>query len=175
MPFGLKIDEVLSMIVPVIILLIIPALDRNDKLHPLDRPGILALALIGLTWLIELSVWSAIQPGVPVNPSWATLVMLPPLVIIIAGIYVAHRSWVSVRDKALNGGKAESAKSTSWVLSKPAASIIGYVTAILTIIIIALSLALNPISDGPFIGISWGAALLLLSASIFSYFYTNYI
>ncbi len=32
------------MIVPVIILLIIPALDRNDKLHPLDRPGILALA-----------------------------------------------------------------------------------------------------------------------------------
>ncbi|ADN50618.1 cytochrome b [Vulcanisaeta distributa] len=175
MPFGLKIDEVLSMIVPVIILLIIPALDRNDKLHPLDRPGILALALIGLTWLIELSVWSAIQPGVPVNPSWATLVMLPPLVIIIAGIYVAHRSWVSVRDKALNGGKAESAKSTSWVLSKPAASIIGYVTAILAIIIIALSLALNPISDGPFIGVSWGAALLLLSASIFSYFYTNYI
>ncbi len=120
-------------------------------------------------------MWSAIQPGVPVNPSWATLVMLPPLVIIIAGIYVAHRSWVSVRDKALNGGKAESAKSTSWVLSKPAASIIGYVTAILAIIIIALSLALNPISDGPFIGVSWGAALLLLSASIFSYFYTNYI
>ncbi|MGC8544002.1 MAG: cytochrome b N-terminal domain-containing protein, partial [Vulcanisaeta sp.] len=84
MPLGLKVDAVLSMILPVIILLIIPALDRSEKLHPLDRPAITALALIGFVWLIELSVWSAIQPGVPVKPTWATLVLLPPLVIIVA-------------------------------------------------------------------------------------------
>ncbi len=177
MPFGLKIDEVLSMIAPLIILLIIPALDRNEKLHPLDRPGILALALIGLIWLIELSVWSAIQPGVPVNPSWAALVMLPPLIIVITGIYATHRSWVRIRGgNAFNGGgKAGNNKSSSWILSKSTASIIGYVTAILAIIIIALSLILSPINDGPFIGVSWGAALLLLSASIFNYFYVNYV
>ena len=174
MPFGLKVDEVLAMIVPIIILLIIPAIDRSEKLHPLDRPGILALALIGLVWLIELSVWSAIQPGVPVNPVWATIVMLPPLVIIIAGVYASYRTWLRVRSKALNGGSTGS-KSTTWALSKSAALTIGYITAILAIIVIALSVALNPISDGPYIGVSWGTALLLFSATILSYFYARYI
>ena len=174
MPLGLTADMMIGMIIPIIILLIIPALDRGEKLHPLDRPGILALMLIGLVWLIELSVWSALQPGVPVNPTWAIAVMLPPLVIIIAGIYALYRAWLRVRDKVLNGGPAMG-RSATWALSKPAALTIGYITAILAIIVIALSVALNPISDGPYIGVLWGTALLLLSATIFSYFYARYI
>jgi len=174
MPLGLKVDAVLSMILPVIILLIIPALDRSEKLHPLDRPVITALFLIGFVWLIELSVWSAIQPGVPVKPTWATLVLLPPLVIIVAGIYAIHRSWLRVRDKALNGS-TKITEGKTWVMSKSTASILSYITGILAIIIIGLSFILNPLSDGPYIGVLWGSALLLLSASILNYFYVSYM
>jgi len=176
MPLGLRYDMVLGMIVPIIILLIIPAIDRSENLHPMDRPLITALALIGLTWLIELSVWSAIQPGVPVMPLWSALVMLPPLVIIAAGIYVLNRYWLRIRGVVLNGGGAmQQRQGRSWVLSKSAASMLSYITGILAIIVIALSVILNPITEGPYIGVLWGSALLLLSASIFNYFYVLYM
>ena len=174
MPFGLAVDEILSIAVPAVILLLVPVLDRSDRLHPLDRPGLLALMLVGLTWLIELSVWSAIQPGIPVEPAWAAIVMLPPLAIIIAGVYALHRLWLRVRSDVLARSPA-SGKSSSWALGKSAAVAIGYVTAVLAIINIALSVVLDPISEGPYIGVLWGAALLSLSATVFSYFYSRYI
>jgi quinol-cytochrome oxidoreductase complex cytochrome b subunit len=175
MPLGLKFDMMLGMVAPIIILLLIPAMDRSEKLHPMDRPLITALALVGITWIIELSTWSVFQPGVPVEPSWAALVLLPPLAIIAAGIYALSRYWSRVRDVAI-GGKAEPRRrAEAWSLSKSAAFLLGSVTGILAIVTIALSVALNPTTEGPYIGVLWGSALLLLSASILSYFYASYI
>ena len=60
-------------------------------------------------------------------------------------------------------------------MSKSTASILSYITGILAIITIGLSFILNPLSDGPYIGVLWGSALLLLSASILNYFYVSYM
>jgi quinol-cytochrome oxidoreductase complex cytochrome b subunit len=176
MPFGLSKDVIIGMILPLVILLLIPAFDRSEHLHPMDRPGITALGLIGLTWLIELSVWSVLQPGVPVSPSWAAVVMLPPLLIIAVGVYAIHRFvWPKARDKALNGNAKAGEGKKEWALSKSAASALGYIAGIWAIIDIALSLALNPLAAGPYIGLLWGSALLSLSAAVFSYFYASYL
>jgi hypothetical protein len=66
-------------------------------------------------------------------------------------------------------------RAEAWSLSKSAASLLGSVTGILAIVTIALSVPLNPTTEGPYIGVLWGSALLLLSASILSYFYASYI
>ncbi|AEA13538.1 Cytochrome b subunit of the bc complex [Thermoproteus uzoniensis 768-20] len=173
MPLGLRNNMLLGAIVPLVILLLIPIFDRGEKLHPMDRPAILALALIGLTWLIELSSWSAIQPGIPVQPLWGAIVLLPPLLIIVAGIYLLHRQWLKVRDRAL--ARREEAAKTPWALSSAGAQALAYLTAVLAIIMIGLSFVLDPLSEGPYIGILWGAAFLSLSASIYNYFYITYI
>ncbi|WP_069806760.1 cytochrome b [Vulcanisaeta thermophila] len=174
MPLGLAVNIVLSMIIPVVILLIIPLLDRNEYLHPLDRPWVTTLVLLGLVWLIELSVWSAVQPGVPVRPTWAAVTLLPPVIIIVGGMIALRRRWVRVRN-AVPSRSGKTRQGNQWRLSKNAASLLTYIASVLAIIITALSFTLNPITDGPFIGVAWGSSLLLFSAATFSYFYVNYL
>ncbi|WP_291765099.1 cytochrome b [Caldivirga sp. UBA161] len=171
MPFGLAMDTVMGMFIPLIILLLVPALDRSDALHPLDRPWITALFITGLTWVIELSVWSAIQPGVPVKMQWFAITIIPPVVISFGGIYAIRRVWFKVKGE-LSGSRNRGA---GFRLSKGAALSLGYLTSILAIIAIVVSFFLNPIMDGPYVGVMWGTALISFAASLLAYFYVEYI
>ncbi len=167
MPFGLAADATLGSLIPIIILLIIPLLDRGPSLRVSDRPFVVGLMITGVTWLIELSVWGALQPGVPAQIQYVGLVMLPPLVISFAGSYAAHFF-------ALRGSRPKGPKSAR-VLERGAATALSAVTAVLAIVASLLSFTLNPISQGPYIGLLWGAALISLASSFFTYFYSEYL
>ncbi|CCC80995.1 cytochrome b [Thermoproteus tenax] len=173
MPFGLGTDIVMAVFIPLIILLLTPLIDRGDALHPLDRPWITALYLTGLAWVIELSLWGAIQPGVPVEPSWILITILPPPVIIFVGMYAAHLVWRRAKEAgALK--LAPRVKGSGWPYKK-AAEYFGYISGIFAVVLAALSFALNPATQAPYIGIAWGGALIDLSAALLSYFYVTYI
>ena len=173
MPFGLAVDIIMGIFIPLIVLLLVPALDRSNSLHPLDRPWITALFITGLTWVIELSLWGAIQPGVPVKPQWFIITIIPPAIISFSGVYAIRRVWVSVKGGLIsnNGGS----KGAGFRLSKGTTLSLGYLTSILAIIAVVISFFLNPITDGPYIGIMWGTALISLAASLLAYFYIEYI
>jgi hypothetical protein len=53
--------------------------------------------------------------------------------------------------------------------------VLGYLTSIVAIVAIAVSFTLNPISNGPYVGMMWGTALISLAASLLTYFYTEYL
>ncbi|MGC8571549.1 MAG: cytochrome b N-terminal domain-containing protein [Caldivirga sp.] len=172
MPFGLATDVLMGIFIPLIILLIVPALDRGDLLHPLDRPWVTALFITGLTWVIELSIWGAIQPGVPVAILWFILVIVPPVIISFSGVYAAHRMWIRVKAK---GNSASLSGRGGFKLSKGTAVALGYLASLLAIVAIAVSLFLNPLTDGPYVGMMWGTASLAFSAALLAYFYVEYI
>ena len=47
---------------PLIYLLLIPYLDRNNSLSMTDRPVIMAFEIIGITYLVGMSIWGALTP-----------------------------------------------------------------------------------------------------------------
>jgi quinol-cytochrome oxidoreductase complex cytochrome b subunit len=175
MPFGLATDIVMGIFIPLIVLLVVPALDRGDLLHPLDRPWVTALFIMGLTWVIELSVWGAIQPGVPVEPVWFVLTIIPPVIISFGGMYAIRRLWVKVRGRVVGLAGNDASSKAGFRLSKDVAIVLGYLTSIVAIVAIAVSFTLNPISNGPYVGMMWGTALISLAASLLTYFYTEYL
>jgi len=172
MPFPLAVDVSMGALIPLVVLIVVPFIDRNEELHPLDRPFLTALFITGLTWLIELSIWGAGQPGVPVRPIWLLLVIIPPFIISFGGIYLLHLMWRSIKPKVINadpGDKTTASNVAEDKVDKLLSALSIIVTAV-AVIILLLSFSLNPITDGPLIGLSWSALLLLFSADVFIYF-----
>jgi len=82
--------------IPLIFLFLLPLLDRSDKLHPLDRIGYtIVMVWLLVVWLVLLSVLGALTPGVIIPVNIAAIIVLPPTVVIITGLYLARRTWVN--------------------------------------------------------------------------------
>ena len=54
---------------PLIYLLLIPYLDRNSSLSMIDRPVTVTLGIIGIAYLVGLSIWGALTPALPIPDS----------------------------------------------------------------------------------------------------------
>ncbi|MGP6221011.1 cytochrome b [Caldiplasma sukawensis] len=69
--------------IPLIYFLIVPFIDRSNNLHPLGRPIFTGLGLVAIIYLIIMSLWGVLQPGIPIPTYDVLAVLLPPLVIIL--------------------------------------------------------------------------------------------
>ncbi|MCW6168678.1 MAG: cytochrome bc complex cytochrome b subunit [Thermoplasmatales archaeon] len=52
---------------PLIYLIILPKLDSGDSLKLRDRPIIVSFGILGIAYIVGLSIWGAIQPGFPIS------------------------------------------------------------------------------------------------------------
>jgi quinol-cytochrome oxidoreductase complex cytochrome b subunit len=68
---------------PVGYLLFIPYLDRNDSLKLSRRKAVLYTGILGLFYYIGLSVWGAMEPGVPVSNLVGFLFFAVPMLVVI--------------------------------------------------------------------------------------------
>lgn len=163
MPFGLRTDTIMGMIIPLIVLLIIPFIDKSRSLHPLDRPWLTAIFITGLIWLIELSIWGALQPGVPVKLSEFLTVTIPPIAASFTIVYVIRMAWVKGLIRVKARGRVFSGLRGNVV------EVLMYVTSLITVILVTICIMLNPITEEPYIGLTLGLALISLSASLLMY------
>jgi len=80
-------------LIPLIYFLLVPFLDRGDSLHPLDRPLTTSIGILSIVYLVVLSLWGALTPGVAISTPDVILVMLPPAVVTFGSIIVISRLW----------------------------------------------------------------------------------
>lgn len=66
--------------IPLLYLLLLPILDRSEDLEMQNRPVHVALGIAGIAYLIGLSIWGAVDPGVPVD-YWAFLLFFAAIII----------------------------------------------------------------------------------------------
>lgn len=87
---------IVAVVIPLLYLLLVPFLDRGDERHPLRRPVHTAIGALIVIYLIQATVWGALTPGEPIGLDKALEVMLPPMVVVIIGIYLLSRRHAGV-------------------------------------------------------------------------------
>ncbi|MGC8645432.1 MAG: cytochrome b [Thermoplasmata archaeon] len=80
-------------LIPLIYFLLVPFLDRGESLHPLDRPLTTSIGILSIVYLVVLSLWGALTPGLAVSTEDVLLVMLPPAVITFGSVLTISRLW----------------------------------------------------------------------------------
>lgn len=73
-------------IIPLLYFIIIPFLDTSNELHPLARPKTTAFGILGIVYLIILSAWGAMTPGLQIPATEVLMVLVPPFVIVMGGM-----------------------------------------------------------------------------------------
>ncbi|MEB3860314.1 MAG: cytochrome b N-terminal domain-containing protein, partial [Desulfurococcales archaeon] len=77
----------LSLVLPPLVLILIPFIDRGSSTHPLDRPKTIILGGVLLIYFWQLTVWGAL--GLGYHSKWFTAaIFLAPLLIVSSGIYL---------------------------------------------------------------------------------------
>ncbi|AKA48337.1 cytochrome B [uncultured archaeon] len=72
---------------PLIYLLLLPILDRGSSLKLVERPLTVSLGIVGLIYMMGLSIWGALTPGV-IIPDWEVLLFfLIPAVVVFLLVY----------------------------------------------------------------------------------------
>lgn len=89
-PFGALL---VAVIIPMVYLLLLPFLDRNKQLHPFGRKFWTWVGVMLITYLVEVSVWGYVAPGVPEPFPAQVKVLLPPAVVAAIGVFVMGRTW----------------------------------------------------------------------------------
>ncbi len=74
--------------IPLIYFLIVPFIDRSNNLHPLSRPVFTAFGVLAIIYLVILSLWGVMAPGIPINNTGVAIVLVPPFVIVM-GFFLA--------------------------------------------------------------------------------------
>ncbi|WP_054846373.1 proton pump complex cytochrome B SoxC [Sulfuracidifex tepidarius] len=77
----------IGVIIPLVYLLLVPFLDRNNELHPLKRRVFTGFGILMLTYLVQTTIWGDIQPGIPDSVTEQVMVYLPPAIIVGAGMF----------------------------------------------------------------------------------------
>lgn len=79
-------------IVPLVYFLLLPFIDTTDDLHPLTRPLVTSFGILGIIYMVILSAWGALTPGIQIPTSEVVEVLLPPFVIVVAGVtFLSHQ------------------------------------------------------------------------------------
>ncbi|MGC9067755.1 MAG: cytochrome b N-terminal domain-containing protein [Thermoprotei archaeon] len=84
----------------VLVIIILPFIDRSSVKHPIERPITTTLGIIGVVELIILTVWGAITPGQTIKNEEAFLFLVLPAIIISVISYFVYK-----RISALKQGK----------------------------------------------------------------------
>ncbi len=90
---------------PLIYLLLIPYIDRSSTLKATKRPLMISTGIIGILYLVGLSVWGATSPGVPVSNVVGLLFFVVPLAVIIPLVYFISKKIESGKVRATNAWK----------------------------------------------------------------------
>nr|WP_269470940.1 cytochrome b N-terminal domain-containing protein [Sulfodiicoccus acidiphilus] len=80
-------DDIAIMVVGLVLLLLVPFLDRSKYLSPLRRKFWTWVGIVFVSAIVELTVWGYLDPGVPAPFTQQVEVLLPPAV--IAALVVA--------------------------------------------------------------------------------------
>lgn len=78
-------------IIPLLYFVVIPFLDTSNELHPLARPKTTAFGILGIVYMIILSAWGAMTPGIQIPTAEVLLVLVPPFVIVMGGMLLLGR------------------------------------------------------------------------------------
>lgn len=70
---------------PLIYLLLVPYLDTSKSLKLIDRPITLSFGIIGTVYMIGLSLWGALTPGVSI-PNWQVILFFFGIGLLIFGL-----------------------------------------------------------------------------------------
>lgn len=84
---------------PLIYLLAVPYIEKSNTLKPTRRHLVVSTGVVGIIYLIGLSAWGALNPGVPVNNAIGLLFFVIPLVVVIPIVYFISKSIESGRSK----------------------------------------------------------------------------
>ncbi|MCE4613092.1 MAG: cytochrome b N-terminal domain-containing protein [Desulfurococcales archaeon] len=77
----------ISLVLPPLVLILIPFLDRSKSTHPLDRPKTIIMGGLLLIYFWQLTVWGAL--GLGYHSKWFTAaIFLVPLLIVSSGVYL---------------------------------------------------------------------------------------
>ncbi|MCL5665240.1 MAG: cytochrome bc complex cytochrome b subunit [Candidatus Thermoplasmatota archaeon] len=222
--------SVLFGLIPLLYFIIVPFIDTSNELHPLARPKTTAFGILGIIYMIILSAWGALSPGIQIPYYDVALVLIPPFIIVMGGMlflgrmyrngtlkvtgdklmvstlvfiviliaavislsynfagFLANSSALNFTGTLFSGGVTAfaafgTAKSADYtvkmrtkeisngnlkkppIMSKKNATILGGILAFITLIIMGLSISVNPIYKGSLVfGIGLGISLLLAS------------
>ncbi len=87
---------IVGIVLPLLYLLLVPFLDRSDERHPLRRPVHTAIGALIVIYLIQTTIWGALTPGEPIGLDKALTVMLPPMIVVILGIYLLSKKHAGI-------------------------------------------------------------------------------
>lgn len=75
---------------PLIYILLLPLFDRSRSLRLIDRPVTLSLGILGLIYMIGLSIWGALTPGLSI-PDWEVLGFFAiPAIAVFSIVYMTN-------------------------------------------------------------------------------------
>ncbi len=159
-------------IIPLLYLLLLPFLDRSDKLHPLDRMVHTVIIIWLITvWLIIYAIWGgALTPGLPIPPIRVAEVTLIPTAIILAGMAFVYATWKGPKP----GNMKQPTLREIAVKRAYATLVLAFLVAVEVIITAALWKVLPDGSFEPMIGVLVGAGLVVFGEIIALYRYIAY-
>ncbi|MFP3044199.1 MAG: cytochrome bc complex cytochrome b subunit [Thermocladium sp.] len=159
-------------LLPLLYLLLLPFLDRSDKLHPLDRiiHTIIIIWLL-VVWLVTYAAWGALTPGLPIPPIRVAEVTLVPTAIIFIGMAMVYLTWRG--PKSIGPIKELSAREIT--VKRAYASLILVFLVAFEVAIMAVLWKLLPYdSFEPMIGVLVGIGLVVFGEIISLYRYIAY-
>lgn len=79
--------------IPAVYLLILPFIDRSNDRHPLSRPIITGIGILTFIYLVVLSAWGALSPGIQISMTTVAVIFVVPFVIVIVGMLLVSREY----------------------------------------------------------------------------------
>lgn len=77
---------------PLVYLLLVPAIDKGSSHRITDRPLTLSFGVLGLVYMVGLSIWGALTPGVIITDWEVLLFFLVPAIAVFSVIYTVTRT-----------------------------------------------------------------------------------
>ena len=157
--------------IPFLYLLLLPFLDRSNKLHPLDRKihTVIIIWLI-VVWLVIYSVWGALTPGIPIPPVNVAEVTLIPTAIILVGMAFVYKTWKGPRP---NNMRQLTLREIA--VRRAYATLVLIVLVAVEVVIVAILWKILPDSSfEPIVGVLVGAGLVVFGEIVALYRYVAY-
>ena len=80
--------------VPLAYLLLIPYLDRSSSLRLTERPLTFAMAILGIFFLIGLSAWGGLTPGIAIPTAEVAAFFLIPIAVVVPFVYFLTKNYM---------------------------------------------------------------------------------
>jgi len=102
---------------PLVYLTVIPYIEKSDTLRATKRNVMISTGVLGIIYLIGLSAWGALSPGVPVSNITGFLFFAVPMIILIPLVYYLSKRVEHQGEKAKGSWKTYSLIALAGVIS----------------------------------------------------------